>query len=84
MRDLRRTDGVTGWHRSEQTYKRERNGEQSSVSSRTASWYLKHSQKLCHRAVGGGSGPETGAGEGGWEVRANQMSKGGEVDQFHE
>jgi hypothetical protein len=23
-------------------------------------------------------------GEGGWEERGNQMSKGGEVDQFHE
>jgi hypothetical protein len=27
VRDLRRTDGVSGWHRSKQTYKRERNGE---------------------------------------------------------
>src|SRR5712691_28449 len=43
MRDLRRTGGVSGWHRSKQTYKRERNGEPCSVSSRTASWYLKHS-----------------------------------------
>ena len=65
-------------------YKRERNGEQSSVSSRTASWYLKHSQKLCHRVIGGRSGSEKGAGEGGWEATGNQMSKGGEVDQFHE
>ena len=37
-----------------------------------------------NRGIGGGSGPETGAGEGGWEVRENQMSKGGEEDQFHE
>src|SRR5712692_2513773 len=84
MRDLRRTGRVSGWHWSKWTYKRERNGERSSVSSRTASWYLKHSQKLCHRVIGGGSGPEKGAGEGGWEARGNQMSKGGEVDQFHE
>ena len=84
MRDLRRTDGVFGRHWSKQTYKRERNGEQSSVSSRTASWYLKHSQKLCHRVIGGRSGSEKGAGEGGWEATGNQMSKGGEVDQFHE
>jgi hypothetical protein len=84
MRDLRRTGGVPGWHQGKQTYKRERNGERSSVSSRTASWYLRHSQKLCHRGIGGGGGPETGAGEGGWEARENQMSKGGEVDQFHE
>jgi hypothetical protein len=34
--------------------------------------------------IGGGSGPEKGAGEGGWEARGNQMSKGGKVDQFHE
>ena len=84
MRDLRRTDGVFGRHWSKQTYKRERNGEQSSVSSRTASWYLKHGQKLCHRVIGGRSGSEKGAGEGGWEATGNQMSKGGEVDQFHE
>ena len=84
MRDLRRTGGVSGRHRSKQTYKRERNGEQSSVSSRTASWHLKHSQKLCDREIGGGSGPEKGADEGGWEERGNQKSKGGEVDQFHE
>ena len=84
MCDLRRTGGVPGWHRGKQTYKRERKGERSSVSSRTASWYLKHSQKLCHRGIGGGSGLETGAGEGGWEERGNQMSKDAEVDQFHE
>ena len=83
-RDLRRTGGVCGWHRSKRTYKRERNGERGSVSSRTASWYLKHSQKLCDREIGGGSGPEKGAGEGGWEERGNQMSKGGEEDQFLE
>ena len=84
MRDLRRTGRVSGWHWSKQTYKRKRSGERRSVSSRTASWYLKHSQKLCHRGIGGGSGPETGAGEGGWEATGNQMSKGGEEDQFHE
>jgi hypothetical protein len=84
MRDLRRTGRVSGWHWSKRTYKRERNGEQSSVSSRTASWYLKRSQKLCDRGIGGSSGPEKGAGEGGWEERGCQMSKGGEVDQFHE
>ena len=84
MRDLRRTGRVSGWRRSKQTYKRERNGEQRSVSSRTASWYLKHSQKLGDRETGGGSGPEKGADEDGWEERGNQMSKGGEVDQFHE
>ena len=66
-------------------YKRKRNGEQSPVSSRTASWYLKHSQKLCDREIGGGSGPEKGAGEGGWEEGGNQMSKGGdEVNPWSE
>jgi hypothetical protein len=32
----------------------------------------------------GVSGPGKAAGEGGWEERENQMSKGGEEDQFHE
>jgi hypothetical protein len=41
VRDLRRTDRVSGWHRSKQAYKRKRNGERSSVSSRTAAKYLK-------------------------------------------
>ena len=36
MRDLRRTGRVFGWHRSKQTYKRERNGERCFVSRRTA------------------------------------------------
>jgi hypothetical protein len=84
MRDLRRTGRVSGWHRGKRTYKRGRNGEQCPVSSRTASWYLKGSQKLCDREIGGGSGPEKEAGEGGGEEKGNQMSKGGEVDQFHE
>ena len=35
-RDLRRTGRVSGWHRSKQTYKRERSGERRSVSRRTA------------------------------------------------
>jgi len=84
MRNLRRTGGVSGWHRSKRTYKRKRNGERGSVSSRTASWYLKHSQKLGDREIGGGSGPEKGAGEGGGEGPGNQTSKGEEEDQFHE
>jgi hypothetical protein len=29
-------------------------------------------------------GSEKGAGEGSWKEKGNQMSKGGEVDQFHE
>ena len=32
--------------------------------------------------TGGGSGPGKAAGEGGWEEKEKQMSKGGEVDQF--
>ena len=35
-REPRRTRPVRGWHRSKQTYKRERSGEQRSVSRRTA------------------------------------------------
>ena len=37
-RDLGRTDRVSGWHRSKQTYKRKRSGERGSVSSRTAEY----------------------------------------------
>jgi hypothetical protein len=36
IRDLRRTGRVSGWHRSKQTYKRERSGARRSVSRRTA------------------------------------------------
>src|SRR5216684_9103157 len=43
-RDLRRTGRVSGWHRSKRTYKRERNGERSPASSRTAAKYLKHGE----------------------------------------
>src|SRR6266853_6445597 len=45
---------------------------------------LQARRKPRDRATGGGSGPGKAAGEGGWEERENQMSKGGEVDQFHE
>jgi hypothetical protein len=44
MRDLRRTGSVSGWHRSKRTYKRKRNGEQCTGSSRTAEQYLKHGE----------------------------------------
>ena len=79
MRDLRRSGGVLGWHPSKRTYKRERNGEQRSASSRTASQYLKHSQKLCNRAIGGGSGLEKGAGERQLEGerKPNEQGRGG-------
>ena len=84
MRDLRRTGRVCGWHRSKQTDKRKRNGARCSASSRTASQYLKPSQKLGDREIGDRSGSEKGADEGSWKEKGNQMSKGGEVDQFHE
>src|SRR5271166_3540627 len=44
VRDLRRTDRVSGWHRSKRTYKRKRNGERSLVSSRTAAKYHKRGE----------------------------------------
>src|ERR1700757_5499426 len=44
VRDLRRTDRVSGWHRSKRTYKRERNGERCAVSSRTAEKYQKRGE----------------------------------------
>ena len=40
--------------------------------------------KPCDRATGGGSGPGKAAGEDSWEEKENQMSKGGEVEQFDE
>ena len=82
-RDLRRTGRVSGWHRSQQTDKRKRNGEPCSASSRTASQYQKPRQKRGDRAIGDRSGSEKGAGEGRWKEKGNQMSKGGEVEQFH-
>jgi len=84
MRDLRRTGRVPGWHRGKQTYKRERSGERRSASRRTAVKYHKRGDKPRDRATGGGSGPGKAAGEGGRSERENQMSKGEEVDQFHE
>src|SRR5215472_3955614 len=78
MRNLRRTGGVSGWHWSKRTYKRKRNGERGSVSSRTASWYLKHSQNCVTEKSAAAVGPEKGAGEGGWEGTGNQTSKGEE------
>ena len=83
-RDLRRTDRVFGWHRNKQTYKRKRNGEQRSVSRRTAVQYLKRGESRVTGRPAAGSGPGKAVGEGGWEERGNQMSKGGEVEQFHE
>src|ERR1700719_1812339 len=55
VRDLRRTDRVSGWHRSKRTYKRKRNGERGSVSSRTAAKYLKRgeSRGSAHAATRG-------------------------------
>jgi hypothetical protein len=44
VRDLRRTDRVSGWHRSKRTYKRKRNGERGLVSSRTAAKYQKRGE----------------------------------------
>jgi hypothetical protein len=45
---------------------------------------VKAWRKPGDREIGGGSGPGKAADEGGGEERENQMSKGGEVDQFHE
>src|SRR6185437_9426713 len=44
VRDLRRTDAISGRHRSKRTYKLERNGERRCVSSRTAAKYLKRGE----------------------------------------
>src|SRR5262249_3672714 len=77
--DLRRTDGVSGWRRSKRTYKRKRNGERSSVSSRTTAKYLKATRPRRRRRNGSGKA----VGEDGWEEKASWMSKGGKVEQFH-
>src|SRR5450759_2450669 len=71
-RDLRRTGRVSRWHRSKRTYKRKRNGEQRSVSSRTAEQYQKHGESHGTGATGDGSGSGKTAGEGGWEERGRQ------------
>ena len=72
VRDLRRTDSVSGWHRSKRTYKRERNGERCVVSSRTAEKYQKRGEKPCDRATGDRNGSGKAADEDGWEEREDQ------------
>src|SRR6266571_487269 len=74
-RDLRRTDRVSGWHRSKQTYKRKRNGQQRSVSSRTAEQYLKHGESHATGQPATEFGSGKAAGEDGQEEKGNQMSK---------
>src|SRR5271155_227661 len=67
VRDLRRTGSVSGWHRSKRTYKRKRNGERSSASSRTAAKYLKrgesHATEQSATGVGRGRRPAKMVGE---------------------
>jgi hypothetical protein len=84
MRDLRRTGKVSGWHRSKRTYKRERKGERSPVSSRTTAKYRKRGENHVteQSAVEMGRGRQSTKRVG--KGRGNQRSKGGEVDQFHE
>jgi hypothetical protein len=84
MRDLRRTGGVSGGTRVSGPI-----SESETASNALSVVGLPHSirstvKSCANRAIGGGSGPEKGAGEGSWKERGNQMSKGGEVDQFHE
>jgi hypothetical protein len=84
MRDLRRTDRVCGWHRSKQTYKRERNGERRSVSSRTAAKYLKRgeSRVTAQAAARMGRGRQPAKMVG--KSKRGRMSKDGKVEQFDE
>jgi len=67
VRDLGRTGGVCGWHRSKRTYKRKRSGERSSASSRTAAKYLKrgesHATEQSATGVGRGRRPAKMVGE---------------------
>jgi hypothetical protein len=83
VRDLRRTDGVSGWHRSKRTYKRERNGERCAVRSRTAEKYQKRGESHVT-----GNRRQKWVGEGSrrrWLGRKRRpVSKGAEEDQFHE
>ena len=76
MRDLGRTDRVSGWHRSKRTYKRKRSGERCSVSSRTAERYLKlgKSRATVETAIRVGLGKA--AGEDGWEEKGSQNEQG--------
>jgi len=83
VRDLRRTDGVSGWHRSKRTYKRERNGERCAVSSRTAEKYQKRGESH----VTGQPATEMGRGRQPAKMAGGErrpVSKGVEEDQFHE
>src|SRR3954464_3915057 len=76
MRDLRRTGGVSGGTRVSGPISESETASNAPASSRTASQYLKHSQKLCDRGIGDRSGSEKGADEGSWKEKGNQMSKG--------
>ena len=84
VRDLRRTGSVSGWHRSKRTYKRKRNGERSSASSRTAAKYHKRGESHATEQSATGSGSGKAAGEDGRGENSEPMSKDGKVEQFHE
>ncbi len=75
--ELTESPGGTG---GKQAYKRKRNGERSSVSSRTAAKYLKRGESCVTAQAATRVGQA--AGEGGWEETASQMSKGEKVEQF--
>src|SRR5258708_6542053 len=89
--------GVCGWHGTEGrcvTSGGRGTGVSRPISeSEVASNALSVDGRLCStssavkardRETGGESGPGKAAGGGGWEERENQMSKGLEVEQFHE
>ena len=84
MRDLRRTGRVSGWHQSKQTYKRERKANDAlSVDGRlcsTRSAVKTRATEESATEVGRGRQPA----KEDWREKGDQMSKGGEVEQFHE
>jgi hypothetical protein len=76
IRDLRRTDKVFGWHRSQRTYKRKRSGERCFVSSRTAEQYLKLGESRVTEAMANRVGLGKAAGEDGWDKKGSQNEQG--------
>jgi hypothetical protein len=84
VRDLRGTDRVAGWHRRKRTYKRKRNGEQRSASSRTAAKYLKRGESRVTAQAAARMGRERQLAKMVGKSKRGRMSKDGKVERFHE
>jgi len=74
MRDLRKTDRVSGWRRSKQTYKRERSGAATLCQSTDGCVVPQVRQKPHDRKSQQNELGKT-ADEDSWDETANQMRK---------